>query len=340
MGSSKAKKFFRKVKKTIKFRTQISIHSYLGYANEDRFYIKGRVLEDPRIEILEGQSQLKTFYNNFKRFESDEVEGATLVIKLQGQEFTVVSDKEGYFDLEGSVQKPFLAQEENTWLSYQIHQKGGLAQAVGQILVPAKNRAYGVISDVDDTILQTFTTSRLRLKMIYATFFLSPYKRLPMEGIQEIYQEFEKGVSGQKAHPIFYVSNSPWNIYDSIYTFLKIKKFPKGPIFLRDYGAHMLKKKKEEDIHKLRTIRHIMEMYPNLPFLMLGDTAAEDADFYLKFADEFPDRVKAIYIRNTKDTSNARRISKMIQSRSDVNIVMVKKSKEIIEHAKAHGFLR
>lgn len=339
MSSSKAKKLFRKVKKTLKFRRQISIYSYLGYANGTKFYIKGRVLQDPRIEILEGQSRLKTLYNNYKRFESDEVEGAVLLIKLEGQAFTVVSDKEGYFDLEGTMDHAFEAKNQNTWIPYQIQLKDSLAQSEGQILLPAKNRDYGIISDVDDTVLQTFTTSRLRLKMIYATFFLSPYKRLPMEGIQEVYQEFEKGSSGQNAHPIFYVSNSPWNIYDSIYTFLKIKKFPKGPIFLRDYGTHMLKKKKEADIHKLRTIRHIMEMYPRLPFLMMGDTASEDADFYLKFADEFPDRVKAIYIRNTKDTSNARRIAKMIQSRTDVNIVMVKKSAEIIEHAKVHGFM-
>lgn len=339
MSSSKAKKIFRKVKKTLKFRRQISIQSYLGYANGDRFYIKGRVLQDPRIEILEGQSRLKTFYNNFKRFESDEVEGAELLIKVQGQSFVVVSDKEGYFDLEGELEQAFEAKDQTSWITYQIQLKDNSAQTEGQILLPAKNRDYGIISDVDDTVLQTFATSRLRLKMIYATFFLSPYKRLPMEGIQEVYQAFEKGASGQNAHPIFYVSNSPWNIYDSIYTFLTIKKFPKGPIFLRDYGAHMLKKKKEADIHKLRTIRHIMELYPGLPFLMLGDTASEDADFYLKFADEFPGRVKAIYIRHTKDTANARRIAKIVQSRSDVNIVMVKKSAEIIEHARAHGFI-
>jgi phosphatidate phosphatase APP1 len=339
MSSSRFKQFIRKIKSRLKFRKQISIHSYLGYANGTQFYIKGRVLKDPRIEILEGQSRLRTFYNNFKRFESDEVEGAELIITIQGTVFELVSDEEGYFDLEGEVKVPFLAQEKNAWVPYKINLKESEVITEGQILVPAKMKKYGVISDVDDTILQTFATSRLRLKMIYATFFLSPYKRLPMEGIQEVYQQFGKGPSGTAEHPIFYVSNSPWNIYDSIFTFLKIKNFPKGPIFLRDYGAHLLKKKEEADIHKLRTIRHIMEMYPGLSFLMLGDTASEDADFYLKFADEFPDRVQAIYIRNTKDTSNAKRIAKVIESRSDVNIIMVRNSAEIIEHAKVNGYI-
>lgn len=318
----------------------LTIQTYYGYANGKQFYVKGRVLSDPRIEILEGQSRFRTFYNNIKRFNSDEVPNASLKITVLKQVFEVVSDKEGYYALEGTLNESTQAALNNhTWISYLVEAVDNKVREVGKILVPAKNKGFGLISDVDDTVLQTFATSRLRLKMLYATFFLTPYKRLPMEGIQEVYQQMGGNTRSGLQNPIFYVSNSPWNIYDSILTFLRIKKFPQGPIFLRDYGRHMLKKKEEKDIHKLRTIQHIMEMYPNLPFLMLGDTASEDADFYLKFADKFPGRVKAIYIRHTKDTSNARRVAKMIQNRPDVNIVLVKNSREILVHAKEHGFI-
>lgn len=321
-------------------KKELSIQTYYGYANKNRFYVKGRVLRNPRIEILEGQSKFRTFYNNLKRFNSDEVKGANLRVTIFDQNFELSTDQEGYFDLEGTSKKAFQsAPNKNTWVPYKVEVMGYDVFEVGKILVPAQDKQYGVISDVDDTVLQTFATSRLRLKMLYATFFLNPYRRLPMEGIQQVYQQLDRNGTSGRQNPIFYVSDSPWNIYDSILTFLRIKKFPQGPIFLRDYGVHMLKKKEEKDIHKLRTIQHIMEMYPNLSFLMLGDTASEDADFYLKFADKFPGRVKAIYIRHTKDTSNARRVAKVIENRSDVNIIMVRKSAQIIEHARAHGFI-
>ena len=112
---------------------------------------------------------------------------------------------------------------------------------------------------------------------------------------------------------------------------MSIRKLPKGPILLRDYGlrpAHNFAR------HKLEAITTILEMYPTLPFIMLGDTASKDADFYLELAQRFPNRIKAIYIRKTSDSKNARRVAKLIADHSHIDAVLVNNSAEIVAHAR------
>ncbi len=156
-------------------------------------------------------------------------------------------------------------------------------------------------------------------------------QRLPMEGVVELFQAFAKGRDGQQANPIFYVSHSPWNLYDLLEKFMELQELPKGPIFLRDYG---LRPAGEFSLHKLATMSRILEMYPHLPFIMLGDTASKDADFYIQLAERYPGRIKAIYIRLTKNNRNAKRVAELIEAKTDVNAVLVHSSQEIYAHAR------
>ena len=145
--------------------------------------------------------------------------------------------------------------------------------------------------------------------MIYTTVFKNAHQRLPMEGVPELLHEMVKGGDGQRENPVFYVSNSPWNIYDLLAQFMDIWQLPKGPILLRDYGRQIITNPKLFNSHKIETIGFILDMYPNLPFILLGDTASNDADYYLHFAEKYAGRIAAIYIRHTSNTKNARRVA-------------------------------
>lgn len=211
--------------------------------------------------------------------------------------------------------------------------------STAEVLFPSPSASFGIISDIDDTVLQTHVTSRLKLKMLYTSFFKDSHQRSPMEGIVDLLWALVRGHDGQQENPVFYVSDSPWNIYDLLADFLERHGIPKGPILLRDYGLHMLSRKPDRPIHKLDAFRLIMGMYPDLPFVMLGDTASKDADHYLKMADEFGGRVKAIYIRQTRDTANARRIAKLLEEHAHLNAILIKNAGEIWQHAYTSGII-
>jgi phosphatidate phosphatase APP1 len=125
--------------------------------------------------------------------------------------------------------------------------------------------------------------------------------RLPFPGVAAFYQALEKGGDGKRRNPIFYVSSSPWNIHDVIADFMDIQRIPAGPIHLRDWDVDLdaltsnrLKR------HKEPIIREILELFPSLPFILIGDDSQKDPEIYRSIIDQFPGRILAIYIRNVR----------------------------------------
>ncbi len=317
---------------------------YRGYANDHRIFLKGRVLEDEGIFRGKSKYLLRNLLDSFKRFESDEMPGAKVGVRLDENYFEIITDHEGYFTLDMDWQSP-PKPSENRWLKADVQlldAPGGLKEThltEAEILFPSRNATYGIISDIDDTVLQTHVSYRWKWKLIYATFFLGAHQRLPMEGMPELLRAFEKGADGKRENPIFYVSDSPWNIFDLLVEFMALQQLPKGAILLRDVGMPPKIRPEGYRGHKLDSIGQILKTFPELPFIMLGDTASKDADYYLTLAQEFSNRIVAIYIRQTRDTANARRVATLIEGSSNINAVLVRSSKEILEHAARHGFL-
>src|SRR3712207_9158928 len=50
--------------------------------------------------------------------------------------------------------------------------------------------------------------------------------------------------------------------------------------------------------HKLGIIRRLLRTYPELPFVLIGDSGEEDPEIYSQAVREHPGRVRAIYIRD------------------------------------------
>lgn len=338
-----AEEWLHKITRQFKGDDPIIILPYRGYANEERLFLKGRVLEDESFWERRSKGDLSNLLASFKRFDTDEIPFASVSIKIADQVFKVQADHEGYFTLDTAWKMP-QRNPIDRWLGADLEllephtpgQADAKAISKGEVFLPLDKASYGVITDVDDTVLQTHVTSRLKFKMLYATFMQNAAQRLPMEGVVELFQALAKGDNGQRENPIFYVSNSPWNLYDLLEKFMELQELPKGPIFLRDYG---IRPAGEFSQHKLATITRILDTYPHLPFIMLGDTASKDADFYIQLAEQYPERIKAIYIRLTKDNRNARRVAELIEATSATNAVLVHSSQEIHKHAQSIGLL-
>ena len=109
----------------------------------------------------------------------------------------------------------------------------------------------------------------------------------------------QKGFGGEEFNPLFYVSSSPWNLYDLLTDFFEINEIPEGPVILKDYGfTHKKIFTESHLIHKPKAIRNILNTYPKLPFILIGDSGQHDPEIYAGIAKEFPGRIKAIYIRD------------------------------------------
>ena len=280
--------------------------AYRGYGNGAKAHVYGRVVEQSGATPSTATDSVVTnLLNTYRRAESDPLRRAELGVEFGGTAVSMVSDNEGYFGgwLTG---RPDADRE---WHDYSVEIRSPLPgvsdpiRGKGEILVPPATARFGVISDIDDTVIQSRVSSFIQAAR---TVMLGNARtRLPFPGVAAFYQALRAGAKDDR-NPVFYVSSSPWNIYDVISEFMELQNIPKGPLLLRDWDISLsaLAASRHFD-HKLAAIRNVMQLYPDLAFVLIGDTSQHDPEIYSRVVNEFPDRVLGIYIRDV--TRNAAR---------------------------------
>jgi phosphatidate phosphatase APP1 len=331
--------------KRLGYTDPVQVVPYRTYGTPRRIYIKGRVLEDKKIAAASDKDTvLNNLLNMYKRFESDEVPMARLRVTLPDEEHEVTTDREGYFVLDLHPVAPIL--NEHLWhpipmelIDAPIPFEAGLRTAA-EVMIPPADAEYGIISDIDDTIVKTTATNLLAMSRI--TFLNNARTRLPFAGVAEFYKALQLGRNGKRNNPFFYVSSSPWNLYDLLKDFLDLNNIPAGPLMLRDFGLEV--KQKEEGghmDHKLKEIRQILEAYPHLQFVLVGDSGQEDPVIYREVVKEFPNRVLAIYIRDVQLPERKKIATDVSESLREqkVEMVIVENTVEAAEHAAQKGLI-
>jgi len=323
----------------------VTFHSY-GTANH--LYIKGRTIQDEGIDLSK-TGFLNLLWNSWKRFETDKVKNAKLILKLaDGRTLETVSDSQGYFLIDAMIENLLPLTDAEGWLHYSIsfaeEIKGRKIQQnnnfKGEILIPSEGAKFGVISDIDDTILHTGLTSFFKWAVVKNTFFKRAEKRIPLEGAAAFYHQLHDGKSGSDCNPVFYVSHSPWNLYRYLEIFLQKNNFPKGPILLRDFVNPFAKKYKPEKPQKQKEIINILKTYPQMSFILIGDSGEHDPDIYIEIAETHPERILAIYLRNVNHKRKMLRVKGLFEKYETVPVLLVENSKAAVAHAREMGFIQ
>jgi len=301
---------------------RLQLDAYRSYGTATKFYIKGRLLGD---RGLQPQTATDSGWRNFRsmvrRFNSREIAGADLMAELpDGSQHTVTTDDEGYFTL---ILKPHALPAPAAYLWYPIPVRvtrlpltftpnQAAVQATASVLVPPPGAEFGIISDLDDTVFETRATNLF--KMLARTLLSNAHSRQPFEGVAAFYRQLQRGRTGQPDNPFFYVSSSPWNLYDMLDEFMGLHDIPPGPLLLRDFTIATPKTTPPPGVtgsaaihfaHKLHEIDDLLTTYPQLPFVLLGDSGQQDARIYREVVRRHPGRIRAIYIRDVQVPARA-----------------------------------
>lgn len=327
------------------FIRSVQVMPYKGFGNTHEIYFIGRVLRDRGIGISAiTDSKWKNFVKMYKRFASWELPGLRVLARFQEVEQLVTTDEEGYFEVrlkkdEGWKLTHYWNQVELTLVDNPI-KNTALVRAHNPVFIPYIACDFGVISDIDDTIVPTGAT---RLwEMVKTTFFGNAHTRLPFEGVAEFYQALHRGMDGLDSNPFFYVSSSPWNLYDFLMEFLEIHQIPKGPLMLRDLGLS-----REQLIagshweHKLLQVEKIFELEKDLSFILIGDSGQHDAEIYLQVIKDYPGRVKAVYIRSVSEKREElmEKIAKEMLALG-VEMLLIHNTAQALSHARLNSWIR
>ncbi len=276
-------------------RDPYHVVGYRGYGNADRALVLGRVLQNEGLADPDpSHSSLRNLIATLKRIESDPLPFARVRARVAEAAHDLVADDEGFIRHWVPARVPAPSGWQQVELELADHAGPVLPRTMADVLTPPAGAGFGVVSDLDDTVLQSHITSFIRAARL--VLLENARTRLPFPGVAAFYRALEAGAAGGVGNPIFYVSSSPWNLYDVIADFLAAQGIPRGPLLLRDWdlGRGLLR----HGNHKSGTIREILETFPALPFILIGDSGQEDPEIYAALVREHPGRIRAIYIRN------------------------------------------
>lgn len=273
--------------------------AYRGFADQRGVELIGRVLaEKPQGGPLEDASWWDNLLDTYRRFESDEVPDVPLRLQYRGTAFDLRSDHEGYwqaaFDSPGAM-------SDLLWDNASASLADGSLLTAQPVLQIGPHARFGVISDIDDTILQSSITDWKVAAQL--TFLHNARTRKPLAGVAAFYRAL------QATHnPIFYVSSSPWNLYGLLEDFMQLNGIPFGPIHLRDLGTDTGKFIKSAGHgHKLERANYLIARFPQLRWVLLGDSGQADAELYAEAARTHGERIAAIYIRDVDPEADSAR---------------------------------
>jgi len=344
--ASFGKTFWLGVRRTLGLATPPVVLAYRGYGTRREAYLQGHVLDD---RLLRESSPRDSWWQNMRamlsRFLSVTIPEAKVRIRLFDQEVTTQTDENGCF----TVRIPFPEQVSPGWHTAYFSVENPLQEGPDEletqeeVLIVNSDVSYGVISDVDDTIIISHASQTLQKLRLILTKNAST--RLPFPGVAALYQQFQGHHQQEGPNPFFFISSSEWNLYDFLVEFCAIQQIPKG-VFLLDN----LKKGLMDVVrsgggthnHKLEKARSLLNLYPELSFILFGDSGQRDAALYAELSREFPDRILAIYIR---EVPNGPTQEEVMDHFKDIPISMDRicltaKTEEVAQHAGKLGLLK
>ncbi len=348
-----AKRLKRQAKKRLGLFDPLQLLPFRSYGTRERLVVSGRLLEREGViydtdEAAASEDatrahngRLDNLRASIRRFRSDEIPEARIAVRFGAVHQEVVTDAEGFFRLELPLPEPV----EPGWKEVELELLESMAGSEGlrakaHVFVPSDAAEFGIISDVDDTVIRTRATHRLQ--MVHTVLFNDARSRKPFPGVAAFYRALEQGPDGRGLNPIFYVSRSGWNLYDLLDAFFEVQDVPHGPLFLTDIS--LIEPKSTalgEGQDKLTRIRRLLETYPTLPFVLIGDSGQQDPEVYSTIAREHPGRIRAIYIRDVTGPRRDRQVqAQMEQLRAlGVPALAVRDTREAARHAVGLGLI-
>jgi phosphatidate phosphatase APP1 len=317
------------------------IAAYRGWGDADRVDLMGRVLADaPLGGPGENDSRWRNLRNSVQRFTTDEIRRQPLRLTLDAQETRAITDDEGYYTATLAGMRP----PEGLWSAATVALEDGRLPTPQPVMYVHPDAGIGVISDIDDTVLDSSITDWKTAAQL--TFLHNARTRKPLVGAALLYQALQAGLDGRGRVPVFYVSSSPWNLYDLLDQFMALNGLPPGPMRLRDFGLDPgMFIKSPGHAHKLDRARELIERFPRLRWVLLGDSGQADAELYAEAAHDFGDRIAAIYIRDVdpdRDSPLDAAVDAHIERVAGTRVPMlrVRDSRAIAEHAASIGLIR
>ncbi|RNL90686.1 DUF2183 domain-containing protein [Sinomicrobium pectinilyticum] len=294
---------------------------YRGYANDREIVVMGHVFKkyDPGIFDLK-----KRWYRHawavIRMFSIKTIGNVEVTFRFKDMEASTRTLNDGHFRLT----LPYEDDLESGWHSFTVETtiEGVTQKKEGEFVKPYAGE-YGVISDIDDTFL--ISHSGNIFKKLYVLLTKNINKRHVFEEVVDHYRLLNRLGRKDKDtnNAFFYVSSSEWNLYNFIIRFTQLHQFPQAVLILKNIKtgiADFLFTGGGDHNHKFYKIKHLVEFYPELRFVLLGDDSQQDPFIYENISKIFPENISTVYIRKTNRNKSRKKVEQAMATMKKIGV--------------------
>jgi hypothetical protein len=188
--------------------------------------------------------------------------------------------------------------------AYQLKSCNADASFDGQVFfIPEQGTS--VVATLEDTLQVANLNDRTEL---LKNLLFRDYRAV--DGMQALLSSWRQ--SGAVIH---YVTATPWQLFQPISNFLQANGFPAGPLQMTRWGDSTGSPlQRIENVvgvfaaasdQKNRAITQLMTDFPKRRFILVGNTASDDAKVFADVARRYPDRIQRIFLRKAPGGAEA-----------------------------------
>ena len=258
---------------------------YTGYGSTTWVRVLGRVIFTTQLPSETPQES----FRGWRSFTGIPVDDAPVRVEIGDAVHHVVADRGGVIDVRLS------AELTPGWHRIRLSVEGerqpsAAVEAPVFVLDPAA--PFGVLSDIDDTVMVTALPRPLLAA--WNTFVLNEHARSPTPGMAVLFDRLHRA---HPAAPFLYLSTGAWNVAPTLGRFLSRNLYPAGPLLLTDWGPTPDRVFRSGRAHKIDELERLAQEFPDVRWLLIGDDGQHDEETYSGFAQAHPQNVAAICIR-------------------------------------------
>ncbi|KAI9807978.1 MAG: hypothetical protein M1825_005285 [Sarcosagium campestre] len=263
----------------------------------------GRVVADiaEKVGLADDEEAEKTIARRIQPFVDSTAKSTRVSVSFGEDRKQVLrlkkSNGDGISCMELRLPKPIQAKDGDVITSSAYSSRDGPEVKMSTLFVEPEG--WAVISDIDDTIKRTLTSSPLGI--IKETFVEEPS---PVVSMPDLYKHIYSTLSHP---PFYYLSASPYNLYPFLHSFIR-QYYPPGSLHLREaswmnLAGFLSSLTKGTLTYKVDRVKNIHRWLPQRKMVCIGDSTQTDPEAYAEVYRQYPGWVKKIYIRKVMDVA-------------------------------------
>jgi len=268
---------------------------YHAYGNANNILIQGRMEEKKTFsEAKKDDNWFQNIWRTVRQVKGDELKNQTIYALLNGEKFETKGDDEGYFEFDITTKQALKTGYEKIVL----YIKGNSDADETDVTIIGEEPLVGIISDFDDTMIVSDVTNKLKLG--YNTVFKNYKQRTVVPTMGERFQKILAQNPKDVPSTLFILSGSPQQLFFAVEDFLAFHHFPKHTLILKKAHGDHKDPLTDQFAYKTEKIERLIKLYPNMRWVMFGDSGEKDAEIYKFIKKKYPKKVISYHIRDVE----------------------------------------